>query len=204
MRIEPDFSRVNQIIRNVIRYEGGPVVTNDPDDPGGVTKFGITERSWRHFARYVLKLPTARHDVRKITIDDAVAYYRNLFTVSQACMMPSGALQMFYFDCCVHHGEKNAAKLLQRSCNHIIRIIDKPDIEELKVDGAVGPKTLNAVHFLHRAPQYRDMILEMMYMARMNFITKIVQLNPKQGKFYKGWKNRIEQCKTDALALDLE
>ena len=204
-RVESDFSHVNQIIRNVIRYEGGPVVTKDPDDRGGVTKFGITQKSWAHFARYVLKLPTARHDVTKISIDDAVAYYRNLFIMSQACMMPAPSIQMFYFDCCVHHGNRNGAKLLQRSCNHIIRIIDKPDeFAELSVDGAVGPKTLEATYRIYRSPQYKDMLLEMMYMSRLNFITRIVQLTPQQGKFYKGWKNRIEQCKTDALALDLE
>jgi len=35
----------SQIIKEVLRREGGAKLTKDPDDPGGVTKYGISKRS---------------------------------------------------------------------------------------------------------------------------------------------------------------
>ena len=35
----------SEIIKHVLRREGGDKITRDPDDPGGLTKFGISKRS---------------------------------------------------------------------------------------------------------------------------------------------------------------
>ena len=109
-----DFQRC---IDHVLAEEGG--LSDHPADPGGLTKYGISKRSY----------PTL--DIAGLTLDDAKALYRrDYWQVLHGDQLPSG-LDLLMLDCAINQGPVTAIKLLQRT----LRIQD---------DGIIGPETLSA------------------------------------------------------------
>ena len=109
----------NQAFDAVIGHEGGYV--NDPQDPGGETKFGISKRAYPNEA------------IEAITVEKACMIYRrdywNVLTLD--ALMPS--LRYYLFDTAVNCGVQFAAESLQRAAGVL-------------PDGQVGPKTIVAVN----------------------------------------------------------
>jgi len=197
-----NYEYLDRIISIIIRYEGGPKYTNHPADRGGPTKFGITQGAWTSYCNR-MRLKTDRRNVKHITIDDARAFYANLFNNSASCpYLPTPGLQLFTFDCCVLHGPKRAGVLLQRSLNDIIASYTPNKARLLEVDGIVGPKTLEAAELIVKGE--RDSLMEMFRVNRTEYIRRIIAQDKSQLVFYRGWVNRVNQCKVDADALDLE
>jgi lysozyme family protein len=103
----------------VVGVEGGYV--NDPRDPGGETKYGITKRSY----------PEARH--RGITLDGCEEHLpAGYWTHSAKCDQLPWPLAYFVFDAAVNQGWQNAVKLLQKSVGTV-------------QDGVLGNNTLAAI-----------------------------------------------------------
>lgn len=125
---------VDQIARAIVGREGGYV--NDPDDPGGPTKYGVTIHTMR-----VLRVDIDGdgdvdvRDVKLLTIDKAVDIFkRHYYRKPNIHMLPED-LQASVFDMQVNAGG-NAGKILQRVLNEFG--------ESLAVDGAIGPATAAA------------------------------------------------------------
>jgi lysozyme family protein len=92
-----------EIIEDVIEKEGGYV--NDPDDPGGETKYGISKKAF------------PKEDIKNLTIVRAKdIYYTKYWKPSKAYLIPD-ELQHIYFDMCVNFGIIGAGKVLQRAIN---------------------------------------------------------------------------------------
>ena len=108
-----DFHRC---IDRILAEEGG--LSRHPADPGGLTQYGISQRSY----------PTL--DITGLTLDAAKALYRrDYWQVLHGDQLPSG-LDLLLLDCAINQGPTTAIKLLQRT----LRIRD---------DGLIGPETLN-------------------------------------------------------------
>lgn len=85
----------------VLRLEGGYV--NDPNDPGGETKYGISKRSYPQL------------DIANLTEADAKAIYaRDYWQASGADGLP-WPLSLIHFDSAVNTGVGQAQKWLQQS-----------------------------------------------------------------------------------------
>lgn len=105
----------------VIGHEGGYV--NDPRDPGGETKFGISKRAY------------PKVDIKNLTIADAKhIYFNDYWSRLQLDKLPD-AIRFDMFDAAVNSGLSMAAKFLQRA----LRIKD---------DGVIGPATIAAANAL--------------------------------------------------------
>lgn len=103
----------------VFDKKGNPVAECDNDDPGGLTKFGIDQRSHPHL------------DIRKLTKADAVAIYHRDYWLPLRCHelpLPVGEV---VFDIGVNNGKARAAKWLQETLG-------------VAADGFIGPVTLKA------------------------------------------------------------
>lgn len=125
---------VRQIAEDIVAREGGFV--NDPDDPGGATKYGVTVHTMR---RLRLDLTgdgrVSVADVRALSRAQAVdIFITHYFERPRIAEMP-GALQPSLFDMYVNAGG-NAVKILQR----LLRDMGF----DVGVDGAIGPQTLAA------------------------------------------------------------
>lgn len=97
----------------------GTTYEDDPDDPGGATKYGIDQRSH----------PDVK--IRELTEAKAKAIYWTEWNSEGAANFPE-PLRQVYFNYCVNCGKSRAAKLIQQALG-------------VTADGIIGPKTMAAV-----------------------------------------------------------
>jgi lysozyme family protein len=102
----------------LIGHEGGYV--NNPADPGGETKFGISKRSYPHV------------DVKNLTLSKAKDIYRRDYWDRLESESLPESVRFDLFDTAVNSGPGTAVRLLQRAVG-------------TAEDGYVGPVTLKAV-----------------------------------------------------------
>lgn len=105
----------------LIGHEGGYV--NDPRDPGGETKFGISKRSY----------PT--EDIKGLSLERAKSIYRRDFWQAAGCEAVPEAVRFDLFDAAVNSGVKQAVKFLQLAAH-------------IPADGVFGAQTRLAVNSL--------------------------------------------------------
>jgi lysozyme family protein len=173
---DADDVEVTTMIDAIIAREGGYV--DHPDDRGGATKFGITRatlQAWRGRA-------VDAHEVQALTREDASAIYRALFFERPRIALLPPALQPFLFDCAVHHGPRAAALLLQRTLNR--------RGFACAVDGTIGAETARACDAALAA--HGEVLLDALIEARLSVIERIVEADPSQRVFVRGWRRRIE------------
>ena len=106
-------------IDHLLESEGWSKVTNDQDDKGGLTKFGISQRAFPDI------------DIKGLTVEKAKALYFKEYWVKGRCGDLPKYLQYIHFDSCVNHGPGTAARLLQKGIGE----------EYVKIDGDFGQKT---------------------------------------------------------------
>jgi len=82
----------------VLKWEGG--YSNDPNDPGGMTKFGISKRSYPEL------------DISKLTLRQAKEIYYNNYWLKAGCTNMEFPLNIIVFDTAVNMGRSMAKKLL--------------------------------------------------------------------------------------------
>lgn len=85
----------------VIGAEGGYV--NDPRDPGGETKYGISKKAY----------PTL--DIKNLTIDDAKDIYERDYWRAASCDRLPEVVAVALFDSAVNQGIRPATRMLQRA-----------------------------------------------------------------------------------------
>lgn len=125
----------------LIGHEGGYV--NDPQDPGGETKFGISKRAYPNV------------DIAALTVDQAKEIYRRDYWERAKADEYDGAIGFRLFDAAVNHGVETAVRFLQRA-------VDVAD------DGDIGPVTLAAI----RARSVTDVLMRFSA-ERLIFYTKL-------------------------------
>ena len=105
----------------LISHEGGLV--SNPKDPGGLTKYGISQRQYPNL------------DIANLTLPEVKELYKRDFWDRAQCDKMHPDLAFDVFDAAVNSGIGQAIRWLQRSVN----VAD---------DGVIGPLTLAAVQRL--------------------------------------------------------
>ena len=179
---------VAEIADEIVAREGGYV--NDPDDPGGATKYGVTIHTMR---RLGIDLTgdgrVTEADVRRLTKERARdIYVEHYFTRPGIARLPD-QLHATVFDMYVNAGS-NAVKILQRLLNDMG--------ETLKVDGAIGPQTVAAAHRAAKAAP--ALIADAYGIARRNYYYALADARPASRKYARrrnggkgGWITRAEE-----------
>lgn len=101
----------------VLKWEGGYV--NDPRDPGGETKYGISKRAYPDL------------DIKSLTPEMAARIYRRDYWDACRCDALPPGLALMVFDAAVNQGQGTAIRMLQAAAS-------------VPVDGRVGPMTIRA------------------------------------------------------------
>lgn len=100
--------KVSEMIERVLIREGRDKYTNDPNDAGGPTRWGITQGAlakWRG-------RPVSAAEVQALGKDEAVAIYRRDYMAPFETIADPSLLELM-FDFGVNHGVKRAAEALQ-------------------------------------------------------------------------------------------
>lgn len=159
-----------RIIRAVIDiHEGGYV--NDPDDPGGETKYGISKKAYPAL------------DIAKLSIEEAERiYYQDYWLKIQAGQYQDLGIAAKVFDMAVNLGVFTAVRLLQTSINMLIE-------QRVAVDGVVGKETLSALGIVHKRG-LNDPLEDSLIQNQTLHYQSLIQRNPKLEKFKNGWLAR--------------
>lgn len=172
--------------RETLGKEGG--YSNHNDDPGGATRWGVTQAVARHYG-YVgpmedLPVDTARSIAKK-------AYWDPLRLDDVAYLSPSIAAELF--DTAYNCGIGTAGKFLQQSLNAFNR--QESDYPDLIVDGRIGRHTIGALReYLHK----RGPAGELVMMRALNSLQgaryiQVVERKAALESFVFGWfLNRIK------------
>lgn len=143
----------------LLGHEGG--YSDHKDDPGGKTRYGITEAVAREVGY--------RGDMRELPLDLAQRIYKDRYwDAVQAEHLPAD-IRYAVFDAAVNSGVAQAAKWLQRACG-------------VKDDGVIGPQTIRAANALHPEGLKRKMLAQ-----RLRFMATLANWPA----FGRGWANRI-------------
>lgn len=112
----------------VIKHEGGYV--DNPNDPGGETKYGITKRDHPGI------------DIKSLTkLDAAKIYHREYWLAYKMDRIVHRAIATKILDMMVNLGAVTAITLVQRAVNYLV-----PRKTEICVDGSLGPQTIKAIN----------------------------------------------------------
>lgn len=179
---------VQEIARAIVAREGGYV--NDPDDPGGATKFGVTIGTMRRLGIDIDgdgDIDIA--DVRALTSAHAEQIFIKQYYERPRINLLPEPLQPSVMDMYVNAGA-NAVKILQR----LLREFQEPVV----VDGGLGPKTAAAVkRAFVKAP---DFFVDAYGIARRNYYYSLAEGRPSLRKYARrrdggkgGWIKRAEE-----------
>ena len=179
---------VQEIARQIVIREGGFV--EDPDDPGGATKHGVTIHTMR---RLGLDLDqdgdVDRQDVQRISVQLAQEIFiREYFEKPRIGDLPE-PLHATVFDMQVNSGSQ-AVRLLQK----LVSRMGFP----CAVDGIIGPLTIKAVQGAFA--RAKDHIADAYGIERRNYYFSWADRRPSARKYCRtrrggkgGWIRRAEE-----------
>jgi lysozyme family protein len=135
--------------------------SDHPDDPGGKTRFGVTEAVAREVGY--------KGDMRELPLELAKRIYRaKYWDEVQADFLPAG-IRYAMFDAAVNSGPRQAIRWLQRA-------VGAAD------DGILGPRTMAAAGALSA-----DAVRMKLLAQRLRFMSGL----PNWPAFSRGWARRI-------------
>ena len=152
----------DQIIDRVLAHEGGYV--DDPDDPGGETKYGISKKAY------------PKVNIKGLTKEDAKGIYKKDYWDRYKMEKLPPELRYIYYDMVINMGIRNAGKVLQKAANS-----KNSKANRVKIDGMVGPATLKAV---------KRVEAERLRSERVLYYARLVIRKPVQYKYWYGWFKR--------------
>ncbi len=123
-------------IEFVLEREGGLV--DDPNDSGGLTNYGISQRAY------------PRLDIRNLTRADAVQIYRSDYWLRCRCDELPAPLALLVFDSAVNQGPDAAIRALQAALG-------------TTSDGVMGPQTITAAGIVALNRSIPELVARRMY-----------------------------------------
>jgi lysozyme family protein len=105
----------------VFKIERSDELENNPKDPGGLTKFGISQKAYPSL------------DIASLTKEQAKEIYKRDYWQACKCDELPSAFAIAVFDTAVNQGVGTARRILQISL-------------DVTVDGVIGDKTIAAAH----------------------------------------------------------
>ncbi len=146
----------------------GTAFTEDPDDPGGATKFGISLSAH----------PDLGLDgIKNLTKDEAKAIYHRDYWLAGGFGALPYPISAKTFDLAVNTGIKEGTLILQRSLN--------AEGYALSLDGILGRETAQAAT-LEQA-QYPEVFKRSLIFEAQKHYLALAKSSPKLEKFRVGW-----------------
>ncbi len=174
---------INRMIDRIIDAEGSTYV-NHPADKGGPTRWGVTQETLSRCRGTNCSIA----DVKALTREEAVEIFREHYYLTPKINLLPATLQPQLFDMSVNHGPSGAVKMLQDAANSCAT---KCGVGGCTVDGMIGPQTIGVVSNV--CAKLGDVAVNNALLERrLKKYEDIVEANPSQSVFSKGWKARAE------------
>nr|DAY36984.1 MAG TPA: Lysozyme [Bacteriophage sp.] len=161
--------RFGKFLDYIFEVEGG--YTNDKNDRGGATNFGIIEEEARKFGY--------TGDMRNFKKSDAEKIYEKVYyRGNHIDKITDDRVALSIFDWAVNSGGKGIKKA---------QIVANKFGANLVIDGIIGNKTLEAINSINPEPflkEYHEM--------QRTFYKNLAAKDNSQEGFLKGWLNRVE------------
>ena len=162
--------RFKKFLDYIFEVEGG--YTNDENDRGGATNFGITHDDAKKYLGYT-------GDMRNFKKSDAEKIYEKVYyRGNHIDKITDDRVALSIFDWAVNSGGKGIKKA---------QIVANKFGASLIVDGIIGNKTLEAINAIDPGAflkEYHEM--------QRNFYKNLAARDSSQEEFLKGWLNRVE------------
>jgi lysozyme family protein len=150
-------------VTKTIRREGGDTLTDDPDDPGGLTRYGISKRAHPEV------------DPRNLSLEGAKAIYRkDYWDLCRGDEITSQLKAEVIFDSAVNMGVNQAVRLAQIAMG-------------IEVDGEMGPATIAGLNNPDADPTE---FAAAFALAKITRYLALVKKNRKLEKYFYGWVRR--------------
>ena len=157
----------------MLKSEGGFV--NHPSDPGGMTNLGVTKATWENW----VGRGSDEAEMRGLTPEKVEPMYKNKFWDAVRGDELKVGIDYLMFDFAVNAGAGRAIKTLQTA-------IGVPD------DGGFGPVTMASMKSYEPVK-----LIERFSQAKEDFYRSLNTFDV----FGKGWLNRVERVKAEALTM---
>ena len=172
-------ARTFEIIIDVLidSFEKGFVHRSKAADPGGATKYGITQKTLSAWRNQNVSIEA----VKKLTKDEAISIYKaQYWHTVRADDLPSG-VDFCTFDFAVNSGPGRAVMTLQ-------------EVVGVKQDGIIGLMTLDAIK---RYPEGYSKLIAAICAARLKFMKGLSNWPHNKN----GWTNRVEHVLSESQSL---
>lgn len=164
--------------------KGGTGLTNNPNDPGGITQFGISQK-------YHPKV-----NVKALTLEKAKAIYKkDYWKPMNGDKFTDYGLALVMFDSMVNPGPGKAVKWMQEAINCLSLVLYK---EVIKVDGKFGPKSVEMMNRLVE-DNYGDALKVMFIGIKAVYHMREVLVDPSDKPFFAGWMRRLARVTKEAF-----
>ncbi len=163
--------RFERFFKDILRHEGG--YSNDKDDLGGETKYGISKKSYPHL------------DIKNLTVEHAkVIYYYDYFVKGKFDEIAKISFQVASKGCdiAINCGIHKSHVILVDAINEF-----KPEYKISKIDTDYL-LFLQKIVLTRRLSSYIDAIIK----HQTNYYISLVEKNPKLSKFLNGWLKRAK------------
>lgn len=184
---------------HVAKWEGG--YFNHPNDPGGVTNYGISLMFLKSLGLVEGDIDgdgdIDADDVKAITKENARSIFRKHFwDIPHAERLPP-LIAIAYYDFAVNAGTGRAAIVLQQAINMLM-----PG-SIAKYAGNLGPLTQKFCNELDK--EGNSLLLALAYLCmRVSWYRRLAVAKPKSAVFLKGWLNRTNDLKRLVVAVATE
>lgn len=163
----------NKVLLQVLKHEGG--WSDHPRDPGGATMKGVTLAVFRRF----YGVESSKDDLRGITDQQLETIYRTDYWDRCWCDELPDGIDLAVFDTAVNSGPSRSIRFIQ-------------EVVDAKVDGAIGPNTLEKILSGEPAELINDMLDQ-----RLKFLRNLSTWDA----FGKGWARRVRELRQSCLLL---
>lgn len=166
----------NNLVTHILKWEGGYV--NDPDDHGGKTNKGVTYNTYQGLVKSVLGVEPSEQHFNSLTDSQVKQFIKHFWDAVKGDSFKSSLVSCFLTEMAWGSGPRTSIKTLQSTLNTYFS-------KQLTVDGAIGPKTIEAANSVNGEQLFNYLVRE-----REAFLKRLAE-NPTQQKFLKGWLNRV-------------
>lgn len=159
---------IDDVLTDILAREGGFV--NDAIDAGGPTNHGVTAATLGAYRR--LGRPATVDEVKALSEAEA----RDIFRARYVSAPGLDVLPRWLLPIVVDDGVLSGPKTAITSLQQVLGVV---------ADGILGPKTLHAITTKDPAA-----LLTALVKARVMHYVEIVERNPSQMRFLRGWVRR--------------